>query len=271
MQQDQQNQHRIAQALNIAPQQVLAAAQLLEEGATVPFISRYRKELTGSLDEVQVAAIRDQLAEFAALAKRRKTMLESLANRELLTAELEKSLQQANDLTTLEDIFLPYKQKRKTRASAAKEKGLEPLAQAIFTGQDNQIQPAAFVDSEKEVHSEEEALAGARDIMAEWISEDAEMRAGLRRLFADKAVVHSTVVKKKQEEGAKYRDYFDWQEAANKAPSHRLLAMFRGAAEKILRLAVRPDEGAALALLKRKYSSQGRFREQLTLAGEDSL
>ncbi|MCW5208547.1 RNA-binding transcriptional accessory protein, partial [Desulfobulbus sp. US2] len=108
MQQEQQNQHCIAQALNIAPQQVLAAAQLLEEGATVPFISRYRKELTGSLDEVQVAAIRDQLAEFAALAKRRKTMLESLANRELLTAELEKSLQQANDLTTLEDIFLPY-------------------------------------------------------------------------------------------------------------------------------------------------------------------
>ncbi len=270
MQQEQQNQHCIAQALNIAPQQVLAAAQLLEEGATVPFISRYRKELTGSLDEVQVAAIRDQLAEFAALAKRRKTMLESLDKRELLSAELEKSLQQANDLTTLEDIFLPYKQKRKTRASAAKEKGLEPLAQAIFTGQDNQIQPAAFVDSEKEVNSEEEALAGARDIMAEWISEDAEMRAGLRRLFADKAVIRSAVVKKKQEEGAKYRDYFDWQEAANKAPSHRLLAMFRGGAEKMLRLVVRPDEDAALALPKRKYSSQGRFREQLALAGEDS-
>ncbi|MCW5208607.1 RNA-binding transcriptional accessory protein, partial [Desulfobulbus sp. US2] len=161
-------------------------------------------------------------------------------------------------------------QKRKTRASAAKEKGLEPLAQAIFTGQDNQIQPAAFVDPEKEVHSEEEALAGARDIMAEWISEDAEMRAGLRRLFADKAVIRSAVVKKKQEEGAKYRDYFDWQEAANKAPSHRLLAMFRGGAEKMLRLVVRPDEDAALALPKRKYSSQGRFREQLALAGEDS-
>ncbi|MDH3329845.1 MAG: RNA-binding transcriptional accessory protein [Desulfobulbaceae bacterium] len=273
MPQDQQNnhrQHRIAQALNITPEQVLATAQLLEEGATVPFISRYRKELTGSLDEVQVAAIRDQLAELAALAKRRKTMLESLANRELLSAELEKSLQQANDLTSLEDIFLPYKQKRKTRASVAKEKGLEPLAQAIFTGLDNQVQPVAFVDPEKEVDSAEEALAGARDIMAEWISEDAEMRAGLRRLFAGKAVIRSTVVKKKQEEGAKFRDYFDWQEAANKAPSHRLLAMFRGAAEKILRLVVRPDEDAALVLLKKKYSSQGRFREQLSLAAEDS-
>ncbi|CAK8724678.1 Transcription accessory protein [Candidatus Electrothrix laxa] len=270
MPQDQQNQHRIAQALNIAPQQVLATAQLLEEGATVPFISRYRKELTGSLDEVQVAAIRDQLAELAALAKRRKTMLESLANRELLTADLEKSLQQANDLTTLEDIFLPYKQKRKTKASVAKEKGLEPLAQAILTGQDNQVQPDAFVDPEKEVHSEAEALVGARDIMAERISEDAEMRAELRRFFADKAVIHSAVVKKKQEEGAKFQDYFDWQEAANKVPSHRLLAMFRGGAEKMLRLAVRPDEDAALALLKRKFSSQGRFREQLALAGEDS-
>ncbi len=270
MQQEQQNQHRIAQALNIVPQQVVATAQLLEEGATVPFISRYRKELTGSLDEVQVAAIRDQLSELAALAKRRKTMLESLANRELLSAALEKGLQQAKDLTTLEDIFLPYKQKRKTKASMAKEKGLEPLAQAIFIGQDSQVQPAAFVDPEKEVHSEDEALIGARDIIAERISEDAEMRAELRRFFADKAVIHSAVVKKKQEEGAKFQDYFDWQEAANKVPSHRLLAMFRGGAEKMLRLAVRPDEDAALALLKRKFSSQGRFREQLALAGEDS-
>jgi uncharacterized protein len=270
MPQDQQNHHRIAQALNITPEQVLATAQLLEEGATVPFISRYRKELTGSLDEVQVAAIRDQLAEFAALAKRRKTMLDSLAKRELLSAELEKSLQQANDLTTLEDIFLPYKQKRKTKASVAKEKGLEPLAEAIFIGQDDQVQPAAFVDPEKEVDSEDEALAGARDIIAERISEDAEMRAELRRFFADKAVIHSAVVKKKQEEGAKFQDYFDWQEAANKVPSHRLLAMFRGGAEKMLRLAVRPDEDAALALLKRKFSSQGRFREQLSLAGEES-
>jgi uncharacterized protein len=273
MPQDQQNnhrQHRIAQTLKITPQQVLAAARLLEEGATVPFISRYRKELTGSLDEVQVAAIRDQLADFAALAKRRQTMLDSLAKRELLSAELEKSLQQANDLTTLEDIFLPYKQKRKTKASAAKEKGLEPLAQAIFTGHDSNIQPAAFVDPEKEVDSEEDALAGARDIIAERINEDAEMRAELRRFFADKAVIHSAVVKKKQEEGAKFRDYFNWQEAANKVPSHRLLAMFRGGEEKMLRLAVRPDEDAALALLKRKFSSQGRFREQLALAGEES-
>jgi len=260
----------IAQALKITSQQVLAAAQLLEEGATIPFISRYRKEVTGSLDETQVTAIRDQLTDYAALEKRRKNMLESLVERDLLTTELEQALTKAEDLATLEDIFLPYKQKRKTKAVMAKEKGLEPLAQAIFTGQDSKAQPVAFIDPEKEVASEEEALAGARDIMAEWISEDTETRSGLRQLFAGKAVIRSSVVKKKQEEGGKFQDYFDWQEPANKVPSHRLLAMFRGAGEKMLRLAVRPDEELALALLKRKYPSQGAFREQVELAREDS-
>lgn len=269
-QQHQRIAHRISQALQITSQQVAATAQLLEEGATVPFISRYRKEVTGSLDETQVTAIRDQLAELAALEKRRQTMLDSLATRELLSPELEQALGKAEDLTTLEDIFLPYKQKRKTRASMAKEKGLEPLAQAIFTGQDRTILPADFVDPEKEVHTEEEALAGARDIIAEWISEDTDLRTDLRRLFANKAEIRSSVLKKKQEEGAKYRDYFDWQERAHKAPSHRLLAMFRGAAEKVLRLTIRPDEDAALALVKRRFSSQGRLREQLLIAVEDS-
>ncbi len=267
MQEDQQNNNHIAKELNIAPHQVAAAAQLLAEGATVPFISRYRKELTGSLDEIQVAGIRDQLASLAALAKRRKTMLNSLANRELLTHELQQALHGAENLTTLEDIFLPYKQKRKTRAVMAQEKGLEPLAQAIFTGQDGDIQAAAFIDPEKAVDSEEEALAGAQDIMAEWINEDAEVRADLRGI---KAVISSTVVKKNQEAGAKFQDYFDWQEAANKVPSHRLLAMFRGAGEKALRLVVRPEEEAALTPLKLKYSSEGRFREQVNMATEDS-
>lgn len=266
----QHHHHRIAAALNINQYQVEAAAQLLEEGATVPFIARYRKEVTGSLDETQVTAIRDQLAEFAALVKRRKNMLDSLAERELLTTELQQALGKAEDLTTLEDIFLPYKQKRKTKAVMAKEKGLEPLAQAIFTGQESKMQPSAFIDPEKEVESEEEALAGARDIMAEWISEDTETRVGLRQLFAGKAVIRSTVVKKKQEESGKFQDYFDWQEPANKVPSHRLLAMFRGAGDKMLRLAIRPDEELALALLKRKYPSQGAFCEQVELAREDS-
>ncbi|MCI5132881.1 MAG: hypothetical protein D3904_15530 [Candidatus Electrothrix sp. EH2] len=193
MSQYQQTHNRVAEALNITPQQAAATARLFEQGASVPFISRYRKELTGSLDETQVTAVRDLLADFAALEKRRQTMLESLVNRDLLTAEVENALQKAEDLTTLEDIFLPYKQKRKTRAVMAGEKGLEPLAQALFTGQDSEIVPDAFIDPEKGVDSAEEALAGARDIMAERISEDTATRAELRRLFADKAVICSIV------------------------------------------------------------------------------
>ncbi|MCI5221380.1 MAG: RNA-binding transcriptional accessory protein [Candidatus Electrothrix sp. AR4] len=270
MQKDQPYCNRIAKELNISSVQVAAAAQLLAEGATVPFITRYRKELTGSLDEVQVAAVRDQLVSLTALSKRRQTMLESLASRELLSGELQNALNAADNLTTLEDIFLPYKQKRKTRAVLAREKDLEPLAQAIFTGQDSNIQVAAFINPEKEVNSEEDALAGARDIMAEWISEDAAMRAGLRRLFADKGIIRSSVVKKNQETGIKFRDYFDWQEGAAKAPSHRLLAMFRGAAEKVLRLVVRPDDAQALGMLNKRFTSKGRLHAQLTLATADS-
>ena len=268
-----QNQHyykRISGDLQIAAGQVASTALLLAEGATVPFISRYRKEVTGSLDEVQVAAIRDQLASLVELDKRRQAIMESLATRDLLTAELQSGLQGAVDLATLEDLYLPHRLKRKTRAMMAMEKGLEPLARSIFAGRDQGIAVAAFIDPEKGVASVDEALAGARDIMAEWISEDAPMRARLRRLFADKAKVHSLVVKKNEEAGAKYRDYFDWQEEARKAPGHRLLAMFRGEAEKVLRLSVRPDEELALAILNKQYLPQGKFREQVALAVADS-
>ncbi|MDP3696029.1 MAG: helix-hairpin-helix domain-containing protein, partial [Desulfocapsaceae bacterium] len=160
--------------------------------------------------------------------------------------------------------------KRKTRAMMAMEKGLEPLAKAICGGRDQGVAVAAFLDPEKGVASEDEALAGARDIMAEWISEDAPMRARLRRLFADKAQLHSLVVKKNEETGVKFRDYFEWQEEARKAPGHRLLAMFRGEDEKVLRLSVRPDEELCLAILKKQYLTQGRFREQVALAVADS-
>ena len=268
-----QNQHyykRISGDLQIAAGQVASTALLLAEGATVPFISRYRKEVTGSLDEVQVAAIRDQLASLVELDKRRQAIMESLATRDLLTAELQSGLQGAVDLATLEDLYLPHRLKRKTRAMMAMEKGLEPLARSIFAGRDQGIAVAAFIDPEKGVASVDEALAGARDIMAEWISEDAPMRARLRRLFADKAKVHSLVVKKNEEAGVKFRDYFDWQEEARKAPGHRLLAMFRGEAEKVLRLSVRPDEELALAILNKQYLPQGKFREQVALAVADS-
>lgn len=270
MDQNQNYYTKIAGDLQISAAQVAAAALLLAEGATVPFISRYRKELTGSLDEVQVAAIRDQLAGLAELDKRRQAIIESLAARELLSAELQAGLQSAADLATLEDLYLPYRLKRKTRAMMAMEKGLEPLARAVFAGRDQGVEVAAFLDSEKGVASVDEALAGARDIIAEWISEDAPMRARLRRIFAEKAIIHSLVVKKNEEAGAKFRDYFDWQEDARKAPGHRVLAMFRGEAEKVLRLSIRPDEERSLAILHQHFLPQGKFREQVALAVVDS-
>jgi protein Tex len=270
MDQNQLYYKRISTDLQIPAAQVAATAQLLAEGGTVPFISRYRKEATGSLDEVQVAAIRDQLAVLAELEKRRQAIMESLATRDLLTPELQAGLQGAADLATLEDLYLPYRLKRKTRALMAMEKGLEPLARAIFAGRDQGVDVAAFIDPEKGVASGDEALAGARDIMAEWISEDAPTRARLRRLFAEKAVIHSTVVKKNEEAGAKFRDYFDWREEARKAPGHRLLAMFRGEDEKVLRLTVRPDEESALAILNKQYLPHGKFREQVAVAVIDS-
>ncbi len=270
MDQNQDHHRRIAGNLQIAVNQVAATAQLIGEGGTVPFISRYRKEMTGSLDETQVAAVRDQLAALAELDKRRRTILDSLATRDILTGELKAALQRAEDPATLEDLYLPYRQKRKTRALMAREKGLEPLAEAIFSGRDQNLNLSHFIDSDKNVGSEDDALAGARDIIAEWISEDPQLRARLRRLFADRAIIRSTVVKKNQEVGGKFRDYFDWQEQACKTPGHRLLAMFRGESEKILRLVVRPDEEQALTLLRKRYPGKGKLHRQVSLALSDS-
>ncbi|MCF6188696.1 MAG: helix-hairpin-helix domain-containing protein, partial [Desulfobulbaceae bacterium] len=269
MDQTQQYHSRIAAGLQVNVKQVAATAQLLTEGGTVPFISRYRKEMTGSLDETQVAAVRDQLAALAELDKRRRTILDSLAARDILTSELKAGLERAEDSATLEDLYLPYKQKRKTRAMMAREKGLEPLANAIFSGKDQNVNVSRYIDPEKVVESEEDALAGVRDIMAEWISEDPQIRAKLRRVFVDRAIIRSTVIKKKQEDGGKFRDYFDWQEQAGKTPGHRLLAMFRGEGEKILRLVVRPDEELALAVLRNRYRGKGTFHNQVDLAVVD--
>lgn len=269
MDHNQQHHNRISGDLRISVNQVAATARLLAEGATVPFISRYRKEVTGSLDETRVAAVRDQLARLAELDKRRHTIMDSLFARDLLTDELKAGLHSAEDLATLEDIYMPHRQKRKTRAMVAREKGLEPLARSIFDGRDN-VEVPAFINPEKGVAFEDEALAGARDVMAEWISEDPEMRARLRRVFVEKAIVRSAVVKKNQEAGAKFRDYFNWQEEARKAPGHRLLAMFRGETEKVLRLSVKLDDDLALTILNNHYLPQGKFREQVTMAVADS-
>ncbi len=241
----------IASAINCRPQQVAATIALLDDSATVPFISRYRKEATGSLDEVAITAIRDQLTQLRELDKRREAIVKSLDERDLLTDELKAQIDAAETMAVLEDIYLPFRPKRRTRATIAKERGLEPLAELIFA-QDN-INPVKeaqkYLDAEKEVTSVEDALAGARDIVAEWVNEDTQARARLREIFSREALITSQVVPGKESEGAKYKDYFDWEERLAQCPSHRILAMRRGETESILRLHMLPPEDRALDIL----------------------
>ncbi|PWS27658.1 RNA-binding transcriptional accessory protein [Pedobacter yonginense] len=245
----------IATELKVAEQQVTATINLLDEGATVPFISRYRKEATGSLDEVQVAAIRDRMLQLRDLDKRREAILKSMTELGKLTPELEKLINEAETISRLEDIYLPYKPKRKTRASVAKEKGLEPLALQIFDQQNFDLEAIAegFIDSEKGVNSLDEALAGARDIIAELISENAEARTKMRKYFQEKSVFKTEVIKGKEEEGIKYKDYFEWTEPVKTAASHRVLAMRRGEKELILRMDALPPADDAIALLENQF------------------
>ncbi|PWS32289.1 Tex family protein [Pedobacter paludis] len=245
----------IATELKVAEKQVTATINLLDEGATVPFISRYRKELTGSLDEVQVAAIRDRVLQLRDLDKRREAILKSMNELGKLTPELEKQINEAETISLLEDIYLPYKPKRKTRASVAKEKGLEPLALQIFDQKNFDLEAEAdkFIDTEKGVSTLEEALAGARDIIAEMISENAEARTKMRTYFQEKAVFKAEVIKGKEEEGIKYKDYFEWNEPVKTAASHRVLAMRRGEKELILRLDALPPAEDALAILENQF------------------
>ncbi|MDH3329108.1 MAG: RNA-binding transcriptional accessory protein [Desulfobulbaceae bacterium] len=261
----------IARELKLRSRQVTATVALFEDGATVPFIARYRKEATGLLDETQITAIRDRLAQLAELEKRRNAIIVSLTERALLDDELNRKILSASNLTILEDMYLPYRPKRRTKGTIAREKGLEPLAQAIFAQDNKPLQPAGFINPEKEVRTGEDALAGARHIIAEWVSEEAATRAELRKLYAKEAAVTSSVVKKNEESGVKFRDYFDWQEPAAKAPSHRLLAMFRGENEKVLTLSLRPQEDRALAILQRFYvKAKNEAGRQVALAVEDS-
>ncbi|HPB81210.1 MAG TPA: Tex-like N-terminal domain-containing protein, partial [Spirochaetota bacterium] len=206
----------VSDELKIRPEQVRAVAELLGEDATVPFIARYRKEVTGGLDEVAIISIRDRLQQLGDLDKRREAVLKSLKEQEKLTPELEKAVMEAPTISKLEDIYLPYRPKRRTKATIAKEKGLEPLAETVFGQGDVDIASLAakFVDSEKGVASPEDALQGARDIIAEWINENAEARDTMRSLFTGKSRMSSKVVKGKEEEAAKYRDYFEWIEPA---------------------------------------------------------
>jgi uncharacterized protein len=243
---------KIAQELSIAEKQVSATVNLLDEGATVPFISRYRKEVTGTLDEVQVTEIRDRVQQLRDLDKRREAILKSLTDMGKLTPELEKLINEAETMVTLEDIYLPYRPKRKTRATTAREKGLQPLADLLLEQRkaDLQTEAAVYIDAEKGVNSIEEALAGARDIIAETISENVEVRTRIRELFIEKGTFQSKVIVGKEQEGIKYKDYFDWTEAVKSAPSHRILAMRRGEKEEILWLDIKPEEEEAVAILE---------------------
>jgi len=262
----------IAAELKIAEKQVTATVSLLDEGATVPFISRYRKELTGSLDEVEVASIRDRVLQLRDLDKRREAILKSMNELGKLTPELEQQINDAQTISLLEDIYLPYKPKRKTRASVAREKGLEPLAIQILDQKNFDLEAEAdkFIDAEKGVNAMEEALAGARDIIAEMIAENAEARTKMRTYFQEKAVFKAEVIKGKEEEGIKYKDYFEWNEPVKTAASHRVLAMRRGEKESILRLDALPPAEDAVAILENQFiTANNPAAKQVQQALED--
>ena len=257
---------QLAQQLRISPQQVEGTLQLLSGGGTVPFIARYRKEATGSLDEVIIAAIRDGHQKILDLEKRRSAILESLAKTNQLSPELSEKIQGAHNLTLLEDLYLPYRPKRKTRGQQARQRGLEPLAAHIVENKTQDFDLTPLIDKDGDIKSSDDALQGARDIIAEDIAEHSETRALLRDLFASQAIIESKLVKKNEAKGEKFKDYFSWQEPAARAAGHRLLAMFRGENEKILKLSIRPPQETALRLLKKKHLTTGPWQNELATA-----
>ena len=264
---------KITSELDLNHSQVNTVASLLEDGSTVPFIARYRKEATGSLDEVTITIIRDRLRQLVELDQRRISILKSLEENGHLSDELKNKVASAQSLAVLEDIYLPFRPKKRTRAMVAREKGLEPLARILFeqTGTDPQKVAADFLEPQKEVETIHDALAGARDIIAELINEDRQARTELRKLYFSKAIIHSRVAAGKEEEGSKYRDYFEWQEKADTAPSHRILAIRRGEKEDILNMSIAPPEDAAISVLEKKFlKGDGDDSNQVKLALDDS-
>ena len=261
----------ISHSLGIPAGQVERTIGLLNEGATIPFISRYRKEVTGGLDEVQIGNIKDQLDKLTELKKRKETILSSIEEQGKLTPELKKRIEDSWDSTEIEDIYLPYKPKRVTKAEIARKKGLEPLAKIIMIQNEHDL--AARVKSfiKGEVKNAVEALQGARDIIAEWVNENEGARNAVRNSFAHTGMISSKVIKGKEEEGAKYRDYFDFSEPLNRCSSHRLLALRRGEAEGILRVSISPDTDTTLDRLKRRFvKGNSEVSDQVADAVDDS-
>lgn len=264
---------KIAGELHITSRQVADTAALFAEGATVPFIARYRKEVTGLLDEVAIATIRDRLGELEELENRRAAVLKSLSERNLITEELNQKIAAAETLSVLEDIYLPYRPKRRTRATIAREKGLAGLAEKIFSQEYMDVagEAASFINEEKGVADVHEALCGARDIIAEWVSEDTRARAQMRELFWNKGAIRSKVLPDKTETGIKYKDYYDWEEPVATAPSHRVLAMRRGEREEFLSLSMMPPEEDALRILTELFvKGENESAKQVAMAVVDS-
>jgi uncharacterized protein len=258
----------VAKKLQLHDWQVENTIRLIDGGATIPFISRYRKEVTGSLDEVQLMQIKEEYERLGELDKRRVAIIKSIEEQEQMTPELKQKIESSLTMAELEDIYLPYRPKRRTRATIAKEKGLEPLAVSLFKQQENLVEQLAEQFLNDAVETVEDALSGARDIIAEWINEDERARRNLRRLFEKDAVIYSKVIKGKESEGIKFTDYYDWYELLKKCPSHRLLAMRRGEDEGFLRLTIEPSEEAAIEILngifiKGRTASSNQVKEAI--------
>ncbi|MBN2763782.1 MAG: RNA-binding transcriptional accessory protein, partial [Bacteroidales bacterium] len=261
----------ISRETRFAPWQVKNTLHLLGDGATLPFISRYRKEATGSLDEVGIAAVRDLFRKLEDIDNRRETILHSIEEQGLLTSELKKKIEEASSLTGLEDLYLPYKPKKRTRASMAREKGLEPLAHKLMKQDRISVADTAETFLSDEVKSIEEALQGARDIIAEWVNENQHARNAMRKHFSGGAFIHAKIVRGKDQEGIKYRDYYDYSEPLHRCPSHRILAVLRGEEEGFLKVGIEPDEEKALAALKAIFvKGSGESSEQVAIAIKDS-
>lgn len=264
---------RIAEELHLTEEQVKNTLELLEGGATIPFVARYRKEATGSLDEVQIGQIKELHTKWVELDKRRAAILDSIREQGKLTPELEAKINEVLSMSELEDLYLPYRPKRKTRATMAIEKGLEPLAKIIARQQETDLHALAakYVNPDKGVHNIEEALAGARDIIAEHISENLSVRARLRNTFRQHSRIYSKLVKDKVDEGEKYKIYYNAEEFLAKAPSHRILAMFRGEEEGILRLTIEPNEEKTLEMLRRAIiRNNSNCAQQVWMAATDA-
>ncbi len=264
----------IQQNITIQEKQINAVLQLLSEDCTIPFIARYRKDKTGNLGEVEIEQIQKLSKNFDEIQKRKESVLKSIEEQEKLTPELRAKIEQSFDLQEIEDLYLPFKKRRKTKADAAKEKGLEPLAKIIIAQKNGDIEQTAQNYLNKEVSSVEEALQGARDIIAEWINENIFIRKNLRRIFQRKAVISSKVVKtkKEEEEAQKYAQYFDWSEPLNKIPSHRLLAMLRAEKEGFIKVNIDIDKDEILTFMEGSLvkTASPSCAEQITLAAQDA-